>query len=264
MYTRNCSNSFACLLFCGLYAFAPISLQAAEWRVTQQSNVQGALTVKQSETNDSEQGLNLIILRTSDGLVSATQNAVFAAGINFSMEQTGGGNGNVQAINHAEANVLNDISQNVSGFDHAQLLQTTTAGGNIQALNYARTTTTATDITQTVTGTEATLNNQGASANNVQTINYLQIDGNGTTADVDQTVTLGTLNIDYSNSSGLSGGITRYQNLNYGQGINMILAQDPDKVSATLTSNIEVLNINGAAANYDGTVQTVLNRIVQK
>ena len=44
----------------------------------------------------------------------------------------------------------------------------------------------------------------------------------------------------------------------------MILAQDPDKVSAMLISNIGVLNINGAAANYDGMVQTVFNRIVQK
>ena len=196
----------------------------ADWEVVQTTTISApSTTLSQVNVSSSNQAVNGIMLDVNNDSLSNSTQSLTAAGGDLTLEQTGlNTNANVQAVNLASAQSLDNVTQTVSGFNSVQISQSSQSGsGNVQALNYASSTGDTRDLSQFVTGTSVVASS--SVAGNMQALNYTQ--ASTYSGGLEQSVTLDTFEVSnlgggevYINSiqgdiSGLNGPVIQSTNI---------------------------------------------------
>ena len=265
MYLMSHPHLCAGLGLLGICLLASIPAYADSWVVTQAVNVTNAVTMNQTNTNDSKQAMNAVNL--GNGTLSNSSQTV-TAGNGVTMNQTdansskqamnmilstGTVNNTTQTVNmgskdltltqsgsnsHQAANMMQattiegSSSQSVTGI--SDLTLEATGNGNIQAVNMAS----ATDmggLSQAVSASGNVKFKLAGCTNCYQAGNYMNTDN--ITASMSQTFTGGT--IDYTENTGANTGSVQAGN---------ILIR---KIGGTVTGTVSQ-SFNGASINVYG------------
>lgn len=184
------------------------NLVAADWVLDQTSTITAA-TVELSQQNSSSsyQGLNGVQLAVGeDSVASLIQRATIGA-TELTLTQGGAmANSNVQSVNIASAQSINQLTQTVMQPSGSATLRQSmaTGSGNIQAINYAFANGTITTANQSFTGQSLTLEKaENTALGNIQAVNYLN--ANQYSGTISQLVTVDSLT--YENRPGGAGDI---------------------------------------------------------
>lgn len=174
--------------------------QGADWVLSQTTIVTATSTSELSQHNlqNSEQAINGVALATSEDSLSAlTQNATISA-FELHLEQSGNtSDGNVQAVNFARAQSMQQLTQSVTQTSGNTVLHQdlgVSSNTNAQAINYALASGNIQDFNQSFIGDALTLEKTATTpVSNLQAVNYAR--ARSYSGNVRQSVNVQSLNV---------------------------------------------------------------------
>jgi len=235
MFSINTSLvALAAYLLCTANAYGD------SWALTQTTTTNTATTLSQTTVSNAKQGVNMINLNHSNGVV-VNANQVFTTNGNDLTLSQDVVTSSHQAINYIAAAHITEAAQVVNHVDEVLLQQTNSSSNSTQALNMAITAGAGSQIdklTQTVSANSMSFD--GAGSGNIQAGNYIQADSISST--------VGNVVQNFNVNGNVSYALIGSNNLQAG---NVVIKNSGFDPAGKVTQNFSAGNVDASFSETD-------------